>query len=181
MSDTTTSTLEPTATPEPAPVPPTQRRWKRIATPALALAATLAIGVVGGVAIGQATASSTQATGPGAMGGPGGQVVDGQGFPSGDGGFGGLTTGTVVSVDGDTVLIETADGEQITVTTDADTSVTTTSDAAVSDLAEGDTVSVQGETADDGSVAADSIAEGAATFGGPGGGAGQQPPTTDGE
>ena len=136
---------------------------KRWLTPILALVAAVGVGLFGGVFLGQATASSSSAA-----------PAD---FSAGErptGSFGGATSGTVTAVDGDTVTIELEDGSTVTVTASADTTVTTTTDAAVSDLAEGDTITVAGETDDDGNVTATSITEGALTVGGFGGGT---PPT----
>ncbi len=83
--------------------------------------------------------------------------------------------GTVESVDGSTITLTTEDDETVTVTTSDDTEVSVTVELELSDLAEGDTVSVQGETGDDGSVAASVIRRGdldsmPGGFAGPGGG-----------
>jgi len=147
-------------------------------TPILALVAAIGVGLIGGVVIGQNTASSTTAGARGSFsGGPGG-TTDGT-APTG-GGMGDFTAGSVVSVDGDTVVIESSDGTQVTVTTSTDTTVTTTEDSSVDQLAAGDTVTVRGETDDDGNVTATSISEGATGFGGGGGfPGGGTAPTTD--
>ena len=159
LIEPTTSTSS--ATPPPAP----QKRVARVVTPVLALVAAVGIGIFGGVLIGQNTGSSTQA-------GPGGSAQEGFGggaAPDGAALGGGFTSGTVVSVDGDTVVIETTDGEQVTVTTTGDTTVSTTTEGTVADLAAGDTLTVIGEADDAGDVAATAITEGA--MGGfPGGG-----------
>ena len=157
---------------------PKKKSPARFITPALALVAAVGIGIFGGVLIGQNTASSATASGQGGFaGGPGG-ATDGT-APTGGGQGGGFTSGSVVSVDGDTVVIESSDGTQVTITTSTDTSVTTTEESSVSELAEGDTVTVIGETDDDGNVTATSISEGETGFGG--GGMGGTPPTTDAE
>lgn len=131
--------------------------------------AALAIGLFAGILIGHSTAS-TQATGfqrgiggaggfgeggfpGGAAGGTGGQ--DGAGR-----GFGGFTTGTIVSVSGNTVVLKEANGTQVTVTTSGTTSVTKSSKASVSDLAAGDTIRVIGTTDSSGNVTATTITEG---------------------
>lgn len=75
------------------------------------------------------------------------------------GGGGGATIGEVKLVDGDVVYVTTADGTTVRVTTTSDSEVTTTSEGTVADLAVGDTVIVQGETGEDGTVAASSISE----------------------
>jgi hypothetical protein len=144
----------------------------RFITPALVLVAVLGIGIFGGVLIGQNTASSSQAAGPG----QGGQTAPGGGTggtaPDGaTGGMGGFTSGTIVSVEGTTIVLETSDGEQVTVNTSDDTSVTTTEESDVASLATGDTLTVVGEADDAGDVTASTITEGATTgFGGMGGG-----------
>jgi hypothetical protein len=169
----TDSTLSSAPGPD-APTAPTKKRSAaRFVTPALALVAALGIGVFGGVLIGQSTASATQA----------GQVVGGAGaaggFPGGGtapDAMGGFTSGTVVSVDGSTVVLELTDGSQVTVTASADTTVTTTEDSSVDALAAGDTITVVGDADDAGIVTATTISEGATGFdGGMGGGT---PPTT---
>lgn len=148
--------------------PPKKKSTARFVTPVLVIVATLGVGVVGGVLIGQNTAATSQAAGMGAR--PGGDSASGDapagGFPGG-----GLTSGTVTAIDGDSVTLELDDGSTVTVTTSGDTTVTTTDEASVSDLAEGDSLTVVGETDDDGNVAATSITEGATGFGaGMGGG-----------
>ena len=82
------------------------------------------------------------------------------------GGMGGLATGEVSSVDGDTFTVSTANGD-VTVTMTDSTTVVVEVHGSVSDLSSGDTVMVQGETADDGSVAAARIISGDLPQGGP--------------
>ena len=109
---------------------PKKKSPARFITPALALVAAVGIGIFGGVLIGQNTASSATASGQGGFaGGPGGST-DGT-APTGGGQSGGFTSGSVVSVDGDTVVIESSDGTQVTITTSTDTSVTTTEESSV--------------------------------------------------
>ena len=144
-----------------------KRSAARFVTPILALAATLGVGIFGGVLIGQNTA---QAAAPAGFTPP-------EGFDGTQtGGFGGnFTSGEITSVDGDTVTLTLDDGSTVTVTTSTDTTVTV--EGEVSDLATGDTVTVIGETDDDGNVTATSISEGAGLGGFPGGGT---PPTDEG-
>jgi hypothetical protein len=153
---------------------PKKKSAARLVTPILVIVAVLGVGLVGGVLIGQNTASSSQAAG--GMTRPDGATGE---APTGDfaggGAGGGFTSGTVTAVDGDTVTLELEDGSTVTVTTTDDTTVTTTTDAAVSDLAEGDSLTVVGEADDDGNVSATSISEGATGFGG--GMGGGTPPT----
>lgn len=154
---------------------PTAKRWTRFITPTLALLATLIIGFFGGLLVGQN--SSNQAS-PGGNGFPGssqdGEMPSG-GAPTGempDGGPDGMpgefTSGTVASIDGDTITLELSDGSTVTITTGAATSVTVTEESSVEALAEGDTITVIGEADDDGNVTATTITEGATGFGGMG-------------
>lgn len=178
------NTQAPSAAPEPTPdAAPTATpkagpgRW---VTPVLALVAAVGVGLFGGVLIGQNTASASTSGGftpPDGAGFPGGEFPGAGGQP-GAGGLGGVTSGTITGIDGDTVTLELAEGSTVTVTASSTTTVTTTSDAAVSDLATGDTVTVFGEADDKGNVAsATSISEGATLggFGGFGGGRGGAP------
>ena len=175
MSETTTTEPATASAPEPTPGPapaPSKKSAARFITPALAIVAALVIGGVAGVLIGQNTAPTG---GPAGMR-PGEFVQNGDG-PQFQGGPGGFTAGTIQSIDGDTIIVELEDGSTVTVKTSADTTVTQTEEATVGDLAEGDEITVVGETGDDDTVTADSISEGdqALRFGGdfPGG------PTTD--
>jgi hypothetical protein len=87
------------------------------------------------------------------------------------------TSGTVASIDGSTLTVTSSqDDSTVTVETSDDTVVTEQVEGSLDDLAVGDTITVMGETADDGSVAATSVVSGddVGGFGGPGGGG--QPP-----
>jgi hypothetical protein len=122
-------------------------------------------GFVGGMFVGGNDSSSDTAAigqGPDQMlrefpdggglngGGPnGGMRIDGD-----------ATIGTVESIDGDTITVKTPDGDTVEVSAGDSTDVTITTDGSVSDLHEGDSVVVSGDTADDGSIDADSIREG---------------------
>lgn len=175
----TSPTTSPASTPAPAPAPAKKKGAARFVTPALVLVAVLGIGIFGGVLIGQNTGGSVQA---GGMGQGGMTAPDGAASgtaPDGvTGGMGGFTSGTVVSIDGDTIVLETSDGEQVTVSTTDDTTVTTTEESDVASLATGDTLTVMGEADDSGDVAATTITEGESTgFGGMGGG--QRPSDAD--
>jgi hypothetical protein len=114
--------------------------------------------------LGRATAPETEAAAfPGGGNFPGGGTgANGGNIPDGVG----FTAGTIQSVDGDTIYIETADGETVEVRTSGDTDVQVTSDGSVDDLAEGETVIVQGDQQDDGSLDATSISQGGFGFGG---------------
>lgn len=121
----------------------------------LVLGVVVAVGFVGGLLLGRATAPENAANLPGNF--PGGGNL-----PGGDG----FTAGTIQSVDGDTIYVETADGETVEVRTSGDTDVQVTSEGSVDDLAEGETVIVQGDQQEDGSLDATSIAEGGLGLGG---------------
>jgi hypothetical protein len=159
---------------------PKKKSAARFVTPALVLIAVLGLGIFGGVLIGQNTGdSATEAGGfPSRDGATSGEAPTGGGDA---GGMGGFTSGTVVSIDGDTIVLETTDGEQVTVTTSDETTVTTTEESDVASLAAGDELTITGEADDAGDVTASSISEGATTFGGFGGGAptGEAPATDE--
>lgn len=113
------------------------------------------------------------------QGGPnggGGDFQPPEGFDPNEQGGGGpmaITSGTIDGVDGDTLTVTTSDDETVTVTLSDDTNVLRSEELELSDLAEGDTLSVTGESDDDG-VTAQSIRRNVdgANFGGFGGGAG---------
>lgn len=165
--------ISPASAPQSAPqptTPPTRRKWL---TPTLAIVATLAVGLTGGVLIGHATAASAQASGPAGFTRGLGGTGEGAG---GAGGFagGGFTAGTIVSITGSTIVVKTQDGTEKTVTTTDSTKVTKTTASTLADLKAGETVTVIGQAGSNGDVAATSVAEGTLRqFGGrPGGGAG---------
>ena len=145
-----------------------KRSIARFITPVLALVAALGVGIFGGVLIGQNTAQAAAPSGFTPPEGFDGAPTDGGNFA------GNFTSGEITSVDGDTVTLTLDDGSTVTVTTSGDTTVSV--EGEVGDLATGDTVTVIGETDDDGNVTATSISEGAG-FGGFGGGT---PPTDQG-
>jgi hypothetical protein len=133
----------------PAPARPVVSRTRWL-TPTLSVIAALAIGLLGGILIGQSTASPARAFGARAA----------QGTFSGGAAPANFTSGTVVSVKDGTLVVKTRDGSEKTVATTGSTRVTTTSDASLGDLAAGDTVTVIGRTGDDGTIDASAIAEG---------------------
>jgi hypothetical protein len=147
-----------------------KKKLTRFITPVLALVAVLAVGLISGVFIGKNTATATTA------GGFDRGTMTGEAPTGTAGGMGGFTSGTIVSVDGDTITLELEDGSTVTISTADDTTVTTTQDSTVGELAEGDSITVVGEADDDGNVSATSISEGSTGFGGFGGGG--TPPTT---
>jgi hypothetical protein len=72
---------------------------------------------------------------------------------------GSATEGTVKLLNGTTLYIVTSDGRTVTVRTSDDTTVRKATESALSDLAEGDTVTVDGTVGDDSSVTATAITE----------------------
>lgn len=175
----------PATTPPAAVVAPARSSALRWLTPTLALLAVAVIALFGGILIGQHTAGPGQAAGfnrPGGQfpNGPGQQGQQGQrgnGAPQGGpgqqggtgqqgnatrpGAFGGLTAGTIQSIDGDTITVKLRDGSTVTVKTTGSTTVTKSEKSSVSELASGETVIVRGTKDGNGDVSATSIAEGA--------------------
>ncbi|MFY1636245.1 hypothetical protein ACN27F_23730 [Solwaraspora sp. WMMB335] len=139
------------------------RRWTNRVTPWLAAGLLLAAGFAAGVTVPQRDAGATARPGQRAAGGgqyqagggqfqpPGGQ----QSVPAADGGRESAATGVVKLVDGDTVYVETEAGTVVIVRTDDDTAVRVP--ASLDGLAVGAAVTVEGETAADGTVSAESI------------------------
>ena len=143
--------------------PEQKSTFRRLITPALAVVAALAIGLVGGILIRHAGASSTTATGqlqPGGFGGGTGGTGTGAG--------GGFTAGTIESIDGSTITLKLADGSTVKVTSSSTTTVTKSATASVSALKAGETVTVVGTKDASGNVAATSVSEGNRGFGGRG-------------
>jgi hypothetical protein len=103
-------------------------------------------GATGGT--GTPTTFPTSFRGGGFGGGAGGNAA---------GGGGNATTGTVKLVDGSTVYVTTANGDIVIVHTNASTTVS--QPGALKDLTPGATVTVNGQTASDGSVTATRIAK----------------------
>lgn len=137
------------------------------ATLGLIAVVLLGVGFAGGMITDRQThksdnPASVSANGPAGANGRRFPYGGPSGNPGGNGNFpgGGFTSGTVERVDGDTVYLKTADGKEVKVTTTGTTTVRMSSDGKVSDLQAGQTVAVQGQTGDDGSVAARSITEG---------------------
>ena len=127
----------------------------------LAAITLVAVGFIGGLFVGKNMGdNSPQATFPGGVG------QNGPGFTNGNGNAGGLpdggvTVGTIKSIDGDTITLEMPNGDTIAVNVDSDTTIQVTEDGSLSDLGTGDTVVVAGSQ-DDGSIDASSISEGGA-------------------
>ncbi|WP_204299890.1 hypothetical protein [Actinoplanes campanulatus] len=142
------------------------RKWWNRGTVGLGVAALLMGGFLGGVQAQKQWGPSSAGTAGGFPSGGGGMRGSG-GFPSG--GFGQQpqsttseaatsgTTGKVKLVNGKTIYVETADGTVVTVKTDGSTTISTASKGKLSDVKAGQSVTVQGEAADDGTVTAKSV------------------------
>jgi hypothetical protein len=154
------------------------RRWTSRTTLALSGLVLLIGGFVGGAQVQKhwGTAANASSNRPGVVlpsgnpfaggnfggrGGAGGNGGGGNG--GGTGGNGGNatsaagTTGTVKLVDGTTVYLTTPDGQTVIVKTTPSTTVNVNQPGALKDLTPGATVTIQGQTASDGSVNATSI------------------------
>jgi hypothetical protein len=154
--------------PDQEPLPATSNARRTLWT-TVGIVAAVAVGVVGGVFIGQATSASspTSAVGNflGGQGRPDGGNGDGPGDGARPGGFGGgLTTGTIVSINGNSILIKKTDGSEVTVTTTSGTTVTTTTSSSLDKLATGQQIRVAGQTSTSGNVTATTISEGTTSF-----------------
>jgi hypothetical protein len=145
---------------------PPRRRGKLSSTMLLIVGVLVAAGFSGGLLLGRSTATESGAAPnlPGNFPG-GGNPPSGSNVPDG----GGFTVGTIERIDGDTVYVQTLEGETVEVRTSGDTDIQVTTEGTADDLAEGETVIVQGDSTDDGSLDATSIVEGGAGFGGFGG------------
>ena len=153
------------------------RRWANRTTAALAGLVLLVAGFVGGAQVQKqwgtpAAAAGGRATNPfanatanpfagGNFGGAGrggtGTGGTGTGGTGTTGGGRGGTTGTVKLVDGTTIYLTTADGQTLIIKTTPSTTVSVNQAGSLRDLTPGATVTIQGQTASDGSMNATSI------------------------
>lgn len=124
-------------------------RW---ITPVLAIVAALVVGLSGGVVIGQASAAAAR---QGAQ--TRGQSANGAGAGQGGGGF---TSGTIVSINGSSIVVKLADGSQKTIVTSSTTTVTVSASSTIDVLKTGQTISATGTTDSSGNVNAKSVNEG---------------------
>lgn len=192
MSINDTTSVPPTdgpapgpAAPGPSPQPRSSMRWL---IPTLGAIAAIGIGLIGGIAIGQNTASahaspsgfarqfgSGAAAGGAGNGGGTGQGFGGRGFAAG-----GFTSGTIVSISGNKLVVKSATGTDVTVTTTSSTTVTKQQTVKLSDLRAGERVTAIGTpSGSNGSITARSVSEGAGAggrFGRPGAGSGPATP-----
>ena len=143
------------------------RRWTSRTTLALSGLVLLIGGFVGGAQVQKhwGTAANASSNRPGVVLPSGNPFAGGNfGGRGGAGGNGGNatsaaagTTGTVKLVDGTTVYLTTPDGQTVIVKTTPSTTVNVNQPGALKDLTPGATVTIQGQTASDGSVNATSI------------------------
>jgi hypothetical protein len=149
------------------------RRWWNRGTVGLGVAALLMGGFLGGVQAqkqwGVTEAAATSGfpsggargggfpAGTGASGAPGGAGARGSGAATGAAPASSGATGKVKLVDGRTIYVEKADGTVVTVRTDGATTVSTAAEGKLSDVRAGQAVTVEGATAEDGSVTATKV------------------------
>jgi len=118
------------------------------------IAAAFAGGAWTHSAFGSTTSSGTPARQASA---PSGTAQAGAPGAQGGGRAGRGTTGTVDRIDGTTVYVKTAQGTEVAVSTSDSTTVGVTTAGKLGDLKPGATVTVQGQTGEDGTVAATAI------------------------
>lgn len=144
------------------------KKWWNKGTIGLGVAALLMGGFLGGVQA-QKQWGATTTVASGFPGGGMNRSGTGSGFPrTGASGaaFPGTeataaasngTTGKVKLVNGKTIYVETEDGTVVTVKTDGSTTVNTATKGKLSDVKAGQSITVEGETGDDGSVTATTV------------------------
>jgi hypothetical protein len=145
------------------------KQWWNKGTVGLGVALLLMGGFLGGVQAQKQWGTSTTTA---ASGFPGGGLRGSGGFPGGlsasgaPGGFGQQpataspdesTTGKVKLVNGKTIYVETEDGTVVTVKTDGTTTISTATKGKLSDLKAGQSITVEGAAAADGSVTATAV------------------------
>jgi len=141
------------------------RRWWNRGTLVLGALTLVLGGFLGGVQVQKSYGTTAVSTGNRGTGF--------NGLNRGAGGYGGFTpggaaptaaptaaagtTGTVKLVDHGTIYLQTADGTLVTIKTSGKTTVRTAAKGALKDVKAGDTVTVQGSTAADGTVTATAV------------------------
>jgi Flp pilus assembly protein TadG len=133
----------------------------RLPMAALLLALAAVLGIWGGATLeaGQSTPAAANGAASGFAagarpGGAGGAAAGGGGVGGGGGGL----TGTVASVQGSQLKLTTSTGSTVTVNLLPSTSVSRTAAAAPSDVTAGETITVRGQTASDGTTTAQAVA-----------------------
>jgi hypothetical protein len=150
-----------------------RRPRRRLATPATAgLAAVIiaAAGFVGGVEAQKSSGSASTGAGARPAGFAGGPPGGAGTQSSGSGASGSVTTGQVKSKDGSTLYVTDANGNTVKVKTTSNSKISRNANAGASAIHPGDTVVIQGTTAADGSVKANSVSATANGVTGAGGG-----------
>lgn len=129
------------------------------ATMILAGLVVLAAAFTGGVWTHSAFGSTSTGTPARQASAPSGAAQAGQGAAAqgAQGARGRGTVGTVDRVEGTTVYVKTAQGTDVAVTTSDSTTVGVTTEGKLADLKPGATVTVQGQTGEDGKVQATAI------------------------
>ena len=171
---TTTHTEAPTVSRDGLAAELLKRRRKRLPalSAALAIAAVLGLGVIGGVEAqkhwGTTTSSSSRASGV-PSGFPAGGVPSAAAFArggfGGGGAAGGGTSGTVTLIKGATLYVTDASGNTVMVRTSARSRVTKTVAGTVKTVHPGDSLTVVGTQNKDGSYSARQLTIGAASNG----------------
>jgi hypothetical protein len=149
------------------------KKWWNKGTVGLGVAVLLMGGFLGGVQAQKQWGTTTASAASGFPGGGTGTRGSGAGgFPrtgaSGapDAAFPGAattaaaangTSGKVKLVNGKTIYVETEDGTVVTVKTDGSTTVNTATKGKLADVKAGQSITVEGATADDGSVTASKV------------------------
>ena len=153
------------------PLLPERKRIRWLSWKSVALLAILTglIGFYAGVREEKSSAAGTSSTavasatgsratrsfpGFGSAGGPPKGAAAG-----GGGSFGGGTSGTIVSVSGDTLYVKESSGNTVKVKLLATTTVTKSVDVGTKSLHPGDTVSIQGDAGSRGTVTATSVSD----------------------
>jgi len=128
-----------------------KRWWTRITLALCALMIPVA-GFAGGIEamkhLGASATASAQTAGGLGGGFPGGAATA---APAAD------TKGTVQTVNGETIYVQTTDGKVVTVKTDSKTTVSTATSGQIADVKAGQSITVQGVTGADGTVTATSV------------------------
>jgi hypothetical protein len=132
----------------------------RMPLAALTIGVVLAIGVWGGAELQASQRPATVATAAtqGGGGGRGGGGGAGNANAGGGAGAGGGLSGTVASVQGNTIQVTTSTGATVTVTLLPSTAITRTAAAAPTDITAGETITVRGATGANGTTTAQSVA-----------------------
>ena len=132
----------------------------RLPMAALVLALAVVLGIWGGAKL-EAGQSSTAATGAAAGLAAGGRFGAGGGAGgtagAAGGGAGGGLTGTVASVQGSQIKLTTSTGSTVTVNLLPSTAVSRTAAATPTDITTGETITVRGQTGNNGSTTAQAV------------------------